>query len=171
MKTIVLSTIFSVACLANLNTINQFEADFTQTIVNDSNKSVVYKGSIQASKPQMAHWKYMTPVVKDIYIRDNKIVIIEPELEQAVLKRMDGNFDFFSMINHARKVRKNVYEAKYHEKHFFIVTKNNKIETITYHDEFDNKVVIHFSNEKINHPIKNEVFNAVIPKDFDVIME
>ena len=171
MKKTLIATILSVGCFANINTINQFEADFTQNIVDDNNKTIVYKGHIRASKPQYALWQYTQPVEKEIYIRDNRVIMIEPELEQVIYKTMDSSFNFFSMINKAKKVTKNVYEATFRDKHFFIVMEDDKIKSITYHDEFDNKITIEFSNEIINKEIPKEVFEANIPNDFDVIME
>jgi outer membrane lipoprotein carrier protein len=171
MKKILIATVFTIKCFASFHTINQFEADFTQKIIDDNNKTIVYKGHIQASKPQFALWKYTNPIQKQIYIMDNRVIIIEPELEQAIYKKMDASFNFFTMINNAKKITKNVYEARFREKRFFIVTDDNTIKSITYHDDFDNKIIIEFKNEVINRKIPQEVFEAVIPNDFDVIRE
>ena len=171
MKKILIATIFTINCFADLDTINQFEADFTQKIVDDTNKSIIYKGHIQAAKPQYALWQYTQPVEKEIYIRDSQVIVIEPELEQVIYKTIDRSFNFFSIINHAKKITKNTYSAIYKERKFVITLKNNNLTSISYHDDFDNLITINFSNIITNKIIPSEFFKAKIPVDFDIIKE
>jgi len=171
MKKILIATILTVSCFADLKSINQFEADFTQKIIDDNNKAITYKGHIEASKPQFALWKYTDPIHKNIYIQDNRIVIVEPELEQVIYKKVDTNFNFFNIINNAKKLSKNSYEAHYNEKKFLITMKNATLESITYRDDFDNLVTLYFTHVSINKTIPFSHFQPKIPADFDIIKE
>lgn len=166
--TLLLSFSLSFASFENLNS---FEADFTQSVTDDKNKSLVYKGHIVASKPQNAVWNYMQPIKKDVYIDRFNVTVIEPEIEQVIIRKIEASLDFFNMIQNAREIEKNIYEANYKESKFTITTRNQLIESISYVDEFENRVKIVFNNQKQNEEINKEVFIPKYPSDFDIIRD
>ena len=171
MKKVLISTLLTLECFANLTHIHQFEADFQQNIVDDKNKTISYYGHIKASAPHYALWNYTKPIVKSIYIMDNRVVVVEPELEQAIFKTMDDDFNFFNMIKNAKKIKKDLYQARFRDKVFMIRTKKDTIDSITYKDEFDNNITIKFSNSSINKTIPSKDFEPDIPNDYDLIQE
>lgn len=146
-----------------------FEADFTQDVTNDKGNVLSYKGHVIASKPQYALWKYNAPNNKQIYINSNKATIVEPEIEQAIIKEINGDFDFFKIIKNAQKIQENTYIAKFQNISYTIVLENSNISSISYRNELDNKITIKFSNQKKNATIDMSVFNAKIPSDYDII--
>lgn len=156
---------------ASLKNIYSFEAEFTQNITDEKNKVLTYNGHLIAAKPLYAMWQYTKPVKKDIYINARNVTIIEPEIEQVIVKRIESKFDFFNIVEHAKEIKKDVYEAYYKESKFTIISKNNFIESISYLDEFDNKVQILFTNQKQNIEIDNSIFVPRIPLEFDVIRD
>ena len=91
---------------ASFDSINSFEADFTQSVTDDKNKSLIYSGHIVASKPQNALWNYLKPIKKDVFINRFEVTVIEPEIEQVIIRRIESNFDFFNMIENAKKLIK-----------------------------------------------------------------
>ena len=107
MKHNFLLILLSCSAFANINNINSFEADFKQNIVDDQNKTIVYNGHIQAEKPQYAVWKYISPIQKNVYITPTEVIMVEADLEQAIIKRIDSNFDFFSLLSSAKKINDN----------------------------------------------------------------
>lgn len=149
--------------------INSFEANFTQTIVNDKNSTLTYKGHVLATKPQLALWQYSTPVEKSIYITHTQAVIIEPEIEQVYIQNIKSSFDFFNVIKHAKKVSNNTYIAKFQETEYTIIIKNNKLFSISYLDELENKVHILFTKQIQNKYIDKKIFTPDIPLDYDII--
>jgi len=171
MKHNFLLLILTTASFANINNINSFEADFTQKIVDDQNKTIIYNGHIQAKKPQYALWKYTKPINKSVYILENKAIIVEPELEQAILKKIDKNFDFFELIQNATKISNNKYLTHYNNTTFIIGTNNGIITSISYKDEFENKVIIDFMNQIENNTMDEKIFTPTIPDDYDVIRD
>jgi outer membrane lipoprotein carrier protein len=171
MKKLLLSVVLTVSSYANIDNIKYFEADFTQKIKDDKNKVIQYNGHIKAAKPQYALWQYQTPVNKDVYILPNKVVIIEPDLEQVIVKKLNTNLDFFSLIKNAKKIDNNNYIASYKEKKYHIKFDKSIIKSISYKDEFDNNVEIEFKNEVQNKEIKKKAFLPNIPKDYDLITE
>lgn len=170
-KIIILLGLTTTCLFGSLQTITSFESDFTQTVVDDQNTSIAYIGHLQAKKPLYAIWSYIKPVEKQIFLNKSTVTIVEPEIEQVIIKNIDSNLDFFSIIKNAKKISDNAYKATYKETEFQIEIKNNFIQAISYRDEFENSVNISFSHQKQNHFIDDTVFEASFPQDYDLIME
>jgi len=169
MKQKFLLLLLTTVSYANIQTISSFEADFQQKIVDDQNKTILYEGHIIATKPQYALWNYTKPIIKRVYILENEAIIVEPELEQAIIKKINKNFDFFKLIKSAKRITKNKYLAHYNNTTFIITIDNKTISSISYKDEFENSVTIKFSNQKENRKIDKKEFQPNIPDDYDII--
>jgi outer membrane lipoprotein carrier protein len=156
---------------ASLGDIDAFEADFTQSITDDKNKVLTYSGHVIAAKPMYAKWKYTKPVEKDVYINSYNITIVEPEIEQVIVKRLKSKFDFFSIIKNAKEIKKDVYETYYKESKFTITAKNSLIKSISYVDEFDNKVKIIFTKQIQNKKRDINIFTPKFPLEFDIVRD
>jgi outer membrane lipoprotein carrier protein len=156
---------------ADINTINYFEADFSQNVTDEKGKVLSYDGHVKAARPKYAFWDYHKPVEKKVYVTPYEIVIIEPEIEQAIIKQIREDFNIFAMIKNAKKINNNTYMAIYKDSKFKIKTKENKIESISYKDELENNIVISFKNQKQNEKIEVSEFKPKIPLDYDVIQE
>jgi len=100
-----------------------------------------------------------------------KVVIVEPEIEQAIVKVIQNDFDFFSMIKNAKEIEKDVYSATFKESKFIIKLKLKKIESISYIDEFENSVIITFTKQIQNREIDVKIFKATIPMEYDIIRD
>lgn len=171
MKILLLSLFLSTLSMASLQSIYSFKADFVQSVIDDKQKTLTYNGHVVASKPQNALWKYTKPVTKDVYINSNTVTVIEPEIEQVIIKRIQSSFDFFKLIKNAKEVEKNKYVTSYQNSEFTITTERSLIKDISYMDEFENKVKIVFTHQKQNEDIEDEVFIPLIPLEFDIIRE
>ncbi len=68
--------------------------------------------------------------------------------------------------NCKRQVRSTLQRSK-----FIIPTKNELIKSISYIDEFENKVKIVFENQKQNEDINNKLFIPTYPLEFDIIRD
>ncbi len=171
MKKILLTILLITQTYANIDNVSSFEADFAQSITDDKEKVLTYSGHIIASKPQNAKWDYIEPVKKNVYINKFTVTIVEPDIEQVILKKVDSAFDFFKIISNAKLVKENTYIANYKDASFTIVKNRELIESISYIDEFENKVKIIFKNQKQNHKIDSDVFTPRYPLYFDVIRD
>ena len=165
-----LQMMFALAASSVLD-ISSFEADFNQIITDDKGKELSYSGSIIASKPQYALWSYKKPVEKNVYITPHYVTVIEPEIEQAIIRKIASDFDFFNMIKRAKKRANNIYIATLNESKYTIIIKNSMIKSISYLDEFENRVTITFSNQINNREIAEAVFRPNIPLEYDVIRD
>lgn len=171
MKKITIAMLFSISAFASINNITSFDADFIQKITDDKNKILTYKGHIIASKPQNALWNYTSPIEKSVYITRFEVTIVEPEIEQVIIRKVSSDFDFFKMIKNANKVKKDIYRANYKDTIFTISTKGDLIISISYLDNFENIVKITFSNQQQNIKIDREKYRAKFPLDYDIIRD
>jgi outer membrane lipoprotein carrier protein len=170
-KFLITSLLLASQVFASMDNITSFEADFQQDIKDEKNKVLSYKGHVYAHKPQFAKWEYKTPVDKTIYITPFDVTIVEPEIEQVIVRRIESSFNFFKLIKNAKKIEKDTYEAKYKNTIFTIKKENGLIKSISYMDEFENNVVISFDNQKQNHEIPLMIFQAKYPLEYDVIRD
>lgn len=171
MKYMVLLVFFYTLSFASMKEINSFEADFTQSITDEKNKTLTYSGHVVASKPQNALWNYLKPVKKDIYINEFSVTIIEPEIEQVIVRKISSNFDIFKLIKNAKKIEKNRYLAIYKDIKFSIMIKDSLINSISYKDEFDNDVKIVFTKQKQNIEVDKNIFYPRMPMDYDIVRD
>jgi len=171
MKKITLALLLSISVFASINNITSFDADFTQEITDDKSKVLTYNGHIVASKPQNALWKYFSPIEKSVYITRFEITIVEPEIEQVIIRKVSNDFDFFKMIKNAKKVKKDMYRANYKDTMFTISTKDDVIVSISYLDNFENIVKITFSKQKQNLKIDRNIYRAKFPLDYDIVRD
>lgn len=153
----------------NLNTLSSLEASFKQIITNSVGKKIEYKGKLFISNPSKILWQYKTPVVKNVYVINNFAIVDEPELEQAIFTSLDENINILKMLKTAKKINKNLYVASINEVDYSIYIKNNKISSIKYKDNLENKVAIYLDNSVYNKEIKKEIFSFKAPKHYDII--
>lgn len=159
--------------LANSSVLDMssFEADFKQIITDDRGKELSYSGHIVASKPQYALWKYKEPVEKSVYITPHYVTVVEPEIEQAIIRKIASSFNFFNMMQKAKKVTDNLYVATLNESKYTIKLENSLIKSISYLDEFENEVNIIFHNQTKNRVISENIFRAKIPLEYDIVRD
>ncbi len=171
MKYLLLLQILFTFCFASALNINSFKADFTQTVIDDKGKKLLYSGHMIASKPQYALWIYTKPIKKSVYITPNYVTVIEPEIEQAIIRKVSSDFDFFNMINKAKKKKDNTYIATLNESEYTVLVKNNIIESISYLDEFENEVTIIFTKQQNNLSFSEDIFKPKVPVEYDIIRD
>ncbi len=151
--------------------IQSFEADFVQTITDEESKVLKYKGTMHSKRPSLVLWNYTTPIDKKIYVDKKRAVIVEAELEQAIIKHLKGEIDFFEILSKAKATDENHYIAYYKDLEFTLEEENGVIISLAYTDQLENKVLITFTNQKQNRPIEDEFFIPKIPKEFDIIRD
>ena len=151
--------------------INSYQARFTQTIIDQDNVKIVYTGTFKALKPLHAVWHYKTPVEKTVYINNQQIVIVEPELEQAIYKYSPNSFTLFNILDNATKIDAKTYEKVINERKYRLKVNNETLLSVEYLDNFENKVFISFSKQKPNSPLKQKTFHPIISEDYDIIKE
>ena len=160
MKIINIVFLLVISLFANEKHINTLEANFIQKVTNPSNKTITYKGKIYIRQPNQMLWIYTTPIIKNVYMVGQQIIMVEPELEQAIFTSLTKEINLIELINNPSKVDKK-YKLGYN--------KDGVIKSISYKDEVDNNILIEFKNIKVNGHIKNSIFFTNIPDDYDII--
>ena len=75
------------------------------------------------------------------------------------------------MIKKAKKKTENLYIATLNESKYTIKLENSMIKSISYLDEFENKVKIIFNNQSSNKIFSEDIFRANIPVEYDIIRD
>lgn len=164
---IVLSSLFS----GQLEAFKTLQSDFIQNVTNDQNKTISYSGLFYATQEKKALWIYHKPVAKKIYFNDKKVIIIEPELEQAIITTLENTPNIAMLIQEAKEVSKNTYVTSFMDTHYLIIASSKGIEKVSYKDKLDNSVEILFSNQSTNIFLDDVLFQADIPSGYDVIRQ
>jgi outer membrane lipoprotein carrier protein len=106
-----------------------------------------------------------------MYFNANKVVIIEPELEQAIITTLKNTPNIANILKNAKEIAPFTYETNFDDITYTIYTKQEQIQKIEYKDKLDNKVVIEFLNQSINGYLDASLFEVVIPQEFDIITQ
>jgi len=105
--------------------IQTYQANFIQLVTNPSNTTISYEGKIYIKQPSKMLWQYKTPIIKYVYMDKKKIIIDEPELEQAIFTKLTDEINLINFLNNPSLVDKK-YKLTFKDK---ILTK------IQYSDE------------------------------------
>lgn len=169
MRLLVFSFLVPLSLFGAPKDLTSFHAAFTQTILDDTKKKIIYQGEVWASTPQNALWVYKKPIQKSVYINGSKLTLIEPQLEQATIKTLDNEIDFLQIIKKAKLISGSKYSATLKGQTYFIDFSNDILSSISYSDDYENQVIIKFSNSEQNKVIDGSRFKVTIPADFDII--
>jgi len=153
----------------NIQNIDTYEATFSQTIINNSQKEIHYSGKLYIQQPHKILWQYKDPIEKFVYINDDIVTIIEPELEQAIVSTLNEEINLLKLIKDAKKIDKTHYVSSLYGIDYHITIEDNKLTNIKYTDDIDNTIIIDFSNIKQNEKIDKKVFRLRIPSYYDII--
>ena len=166
---IILPYFITILFANNLKDINSFEATFKQSIINSANKEIIYTGKIYIKKPLQILWQYNEPIEKFVFIKDEYVTIIEPELEQAIISKLDKEFNILELLSNATKISDSQYLTTFNNIQYNLTIIDNKLQQISYKDTIDNDIFISFSNVHQNQSIPNKTFEFQIPKEYDII--
>ncbi|HEC1781907.1 TPA: outer membrane lipoprotein chaperone LolA, partial [Campylobacter lari] len=104
-----------------------------------------------------------------IYINNKEVVIIEPELEQAIYTQLQNLPNLQAIFKNAKSISHESYEAKYENIIYNIKLENGSLNSISYKDELGNLVSIYFYNQKFDQNINDNIFIPKVPSHFDII--
>ncbi|WP_201352933.1 LolA-like outer membrane lipoprotein chaperone [Hydrogenimonas urashimensis] len=160
----------STALFAALPVPEQMRADFNQTVLNsENNRTLRYSGHVAVKVPDRAKWIYETPVKKTICLQGNRAWVIEPELEQATLYRLDRTIPLLAILEHAKNIDKTHYIAHYNGVAYDIYVDGGKhLNSVGYTDELGNRVTLKFSRVDTSK-IDDSLLECDIPEDYDII--
>lgn len=153
----------------SIEKLDTFQADFVQSIVNQSGKKIQYSGKVFIKKPLKILWRYNDPISKDVFLINNHVTIIEPDLEQAIFSTLKNEINILQILQHGKRVGENQFESIIYNKPYQFFIEDDKLTTIKYKDDVDNQVMITFSNIVQNKMIKDSIYKFSIPDEYDII--
>ncbi len=118
-----------------------------------------YKGLIYIKQPNKMLWQYKDPIEKYVYMNNLKIIIDEPELEQAIYSKLTDEINLIDFLNNPDLV-----DDKYK-----LTFENDTLIKINYMDEMENNIIIVFSNIELNKKIPDQLFQFIAPLEYDII--
>ncbi len=169
MKVLIMSLFLSYSLFGTILDFKTISTNFKQIVKNKSGNEAIYKGTLKIKGNDKILWSYQTPVIKNVYINKNNVIIDEPELEQAITSSLNDELNMVKIINNSKKVSANTYENTLEDTKYRIIIENNVLKSVSYKDELDNKVLIFFTNFQKDIFINDGVFSFKIPKHYDVI--
>ncbi|WP_309497931.1 LolA-like outer membrane lipoprotein chaperone [Sulfurovum sp.] len=127
-----------------------FQADFEQKITNTKNKVIKYEGKVLFSDKNLFKWSYVSPTKKEVCSDGVELLVVDHDLEQVSTFYITKELDISKVLNKAKLHSRNIYVAEYEGKNYTIQLDNTeKLHSIAYYDELDNKVQIIFT--KMNY--------------------
>jgi outer membrane lipoprotein carrier protein len=134
---------------ANIALPENFQADFVQKITNTKQKVITYSGKVRFSNETLFKWSYKTPTKKEVCTDGMELLVVDHDLEQVSAYRISNGIDIAAILKKAKPHSKNIYVAEYDHKTYTIqVDREQKLHSIAYYDDLDNKVQILFTHMK-----------------------
>jgi len=150
---------------------DNFSADFTQIITNTKKKVINYSGKVRFSDTKFFKWSYLEPTKKEVCTDGSELLVVDHDLEQVSAYYISKGIDITKVLSKAKLHSKNIYVAEFDGTKYTIqVDDTQKLQSIAYFDELDNKVQIvfqhmHYAKGKL--PRKEMLCNY--PVDYDMI--
>jgi len=151
--------------------LQSFEANFVQTITDETGKVLTYKGKMHTKRPNFVLWDYTYPprAAKKLYMDEKRAVLVQPMLEQATISNIRSGMNFFEILTSAKRIDETHFKARYQKIDFLLKEENGVIISLSYEDELENKILIVFSKQRQNRLIEDSLFVPKVPIDFDII--
>ena len=156
---------------ANIELPENFQADFTQKITNTKEKVITYSGKVRFSNETLFKWSYKEPTQKEVCTNGLELLVVDHDLEQVSAYRISNGIDIAKILKQAKLHSKNVYVAAYENKQYTIqVDTKQKLHSIAYFDDLDNKVQIVFKHMKYGKGnLPSQSMKCNYPKNYDMI--
>ena len=156
---------------ASIELPGNFQADFIQKITNTKNKVITYRGKVRFSDETLFKWSYKEPTQKEVCSNGLELLVVDHDLEQVSAYRISDGINIAKILKQAKPHSNNIYVAEYENKKYTIqVDSQQKLHSIAYFDDLDNKVQILFKQMKYgkgNLPTQSMKCNY--PKNYDMI--
>ncbi len=170
MRTLLVLLSLTVLASANIELPDNFQADFIQKITNTKAKVIQYQGSILFTSEKLFKWSYTHPTKKEVCTDGNELLVVDHDLEQVSAYHIAKGMDIAKILEKAKLYSNNIYVAEYEDKKYTIQLHQEKLQSIAYYDELDNKVQIVFTHMKYGKgDLSKKVVRCDYPKDYDMI--
>lgn len=178
-----------------LKSVNTFSSDFIQEVLGD--KEVVVQravGKMQFNRSYhnqaLFYWQVNSPNPSTMYFRDGVIIIYDPDLGQATIKKVnyqDPNMlPLMLLTGDSTKVLNNFSVSSKDKRHYILqpkskskddlllgvildLTSEGAVQKIQYQTTLGPRTQITFSHEQINQKLQQALFFEPLPKGTDIV--
>ncbi len=163
--------LLSTLVFAEIKLPDNFQADFKQMITNTKQKVIHYKGEVAFSDEKLFKWSYMEPTQKEVCTDGLELLVVDHDLEQVSAYYIGKGIDIAKVLKKATLHSKNIYVAESNGKKYTIqLDSEQKLHSIAYYDDLDNKVQIVFTKMKYGKgKLASDKMQCNYPVDYDVI--
>jgi len=166
--------ILSVGIYATASSIKlpeNFQAGFTQKITNAKKKTINYSGKVRFSNKTLLKWEYLKPTKKEVCTDGYELLVVDHDLEQVSNYIINKGFNLTKILKQAKEHSKNIYVTKYENINYTIqVDAKQRLHSIAYFDDLDNKVQIVFKKMKYGKgKLSSKSMKCNYPKNYDMI--
>lgn len=160
-----------VLVFAEITLPGNFSADFTQIITNTKKKVINYSGEVRFSETKLFKWSYLEPTKKEVCTDGSELLVVDHDLEQVSAYYIAKGLDISKVLTKAKLYSKNIYVAEYEGKQYTIqLDATQKLHSIAYYDELDNKVQIVFTDIKYGKgKLASKEMHCDYPIEYDMI--
>ena len=171
MKLIALLSLAFSLLSASIELPENFQADFIQKITNTKQKVITYSGKVRFSNETLFKWSYKEPTQKEVCTDGKELLVVDHDLEQVSAYRIAKGIDIAKVLNKATLHSENIYVATHENKKYTIqLDKKQRLHSIAYYDELDNKVQILFKQMKYGKgSLPEQSMKCNYPANYDMI--
>ena len=150
---------------------DNFSADFSQIITNTKKKVINYSGKVRFSETKLFKWSYLEPTKKEVCTDGMELIVVDHDLEQVSAYYVSKGLDIGKVLTKAKLHSKNIYLAEFDGIQYTIqLDDTQKLQSIAYFDELDNKVQIVFKRMHYGKgSLPKKVMKCNYPVEYDMI--
>ena len=132
---------------------------------------ITYSGKVRFSNETLFKWSYKEPTQKEVCTNGLELLVVDHDLEQVSAYRISNGIDIAKILKKAKPHSENIYVAAYENKQYTIQVDNKqKLHSIAYFDDLDNKVQIVFKHMKYGKGnLPSQSMKCNYPKNYDMI--
>jgi len=163
---------FAITVWADVITLPEhFNAFFEQTVTNPKGKVIRYRGKVAYTQGNLLKWSYTEPTQKEVCTDGHEILVVDHDLEQISVYRIDKGFDLAHILKNAKPYKASVYVTEYEGKRYTVkLDKNGRLHSVAYYDDLDNKVQIGFGKMRYGKgALPVSVMRCNYPATYDII--
>jgi len=150
---------------------DNFSSEFTQMITNTKQKVINYSGKVRFSDSKLFKWSYLEPTKKEVCTDGSELLVVDHDLEQVSAYYIAKGLDIAKVLKNAKLHTENIYVAIFDDRKYTIqLDKQQRLHSIAYFDELDNKVQIVFKHMKYrNGKLSTKEMQCNYPAAYDLI--
>ncbi len=168
-----------------------FSSDFTQEVLGEKDEVLQHSvGSMQFNRPSLFYWHVVSPSPQTMWYRNNTLIVYDPELAQATLKKVYSKKDpsllpLMLLTGDAASVLKN-FSVEFVDKKYILkpipdekdtlligvilmLNSDGAVREIQYQTTLGQKTKITFEHVIVNKKLDQAIFFEQLPKDTDIV--